>query len=462
LYQQNRKKTKEMKISKSTIKMMILAGALVAVLPACKKKGCTDTAATNYDSEAKKDDGSCVFPADETFYTEVVVGGTTYRQVSGNITANATMTAAHNWLLSGGVFVNNGVTLTIEAGTTVHTANDGTVPFLSIAQGGKIDACGTATSPIVFTPVADAPTPGSWGGIILNGYAPINTGTTAEGEGGTGIYGGDNPADNSGTLCYVRVEYAGKLLSTDNELNGFSFNGCGSGTTLHHLQAYMGADDGFEFFGGTASLKYAISTGNQDDSFDWTHGWSGNGQFWVANQGTGGGDRGIEADNNGDDNAANPYSNPSLSNITLVGVNDGDDSNQGLKLREGTKGKLMNVVVTGFPKRGCQVEHDVTISNMDAGSLTFMNSIIDNVSPFKFTKSDESDATGVNNFADAANNNATATDGSLVGFLSGYVGTTATGAANPQSALGAWFDAANYVGAVQAGSDWTAGWTKAL
>lgn len=439
-----------------------MAGALMAVVPACKK-GCTDPTANNYDENAKKDDkkNPCTYDVTDEWYTIVTVGGVDYNQLNSNITADRTMTADANWMLSGGVFVNSGATLTIEAGTTVYASNDGTTPFLSIAQGGNINACGTATEPIVFTPVADAPTPGSWGGIILNGYAPINTGLTAEGEGGTGTYGGTDAADNSGTMCYVRVEYAGKILGTDNELNGFSFNGCGSGTTLHHLQAYKGSDDGFEFFGGTVSLKYAVSSGNQDDSFDWTHGWSGNGQFWVVNQDAGGGDRGIEADNNGDNNEASPYSNPSISNVTLIGAEDGDGANQGLKLREGTKGNFMNFVVTGFPKRGCQVEHDVTIANMDAGSITFMNSIIDNVSPFKFTMSDETDAVGVANFADAENNNATATDGSLVGFLSGYVGTTATGAANPTS-LGTWFDAATYVGAVQSGSDWTAGWTKAL
>lgn len=449
-----------MKSKMSTVKMMLIAGALVAIVPACKKKGCTDPKANNYKSEAKKDDGSCTYDA-TAWYTEVTVGGTTYKQLSGNITEDHTLTAGDNWLLSGGVFVTSGATLTIEAGTTVKAADDGTTPFLSIAQGGKINACGTASSPIVFTPVADSPAPGAWGGIILNGYAPINTGLTAQGEGGTGTYGGSDPADNSGMMCYVRVEYAGKILGTDNELNGFSFNGCGSGTTLHHLQAYKGSDDGFEFFGGTVSLKYAISSGNQDDSFDWTHGWSGNGQFWVANQDAGGGDRGIEADNNGDNNEANPYSDPKIANVTLIGAEDGDGSNQGLKLREGTKGNFMNFLVTGFPKRGCQVEHDVTLNNMDGGSLTFKNSIIDNISPFKFTTSLEADATGINTFADAANNNATATDGSLVGFLSGYVGTTATGAGNP-TAWGSWFESATYVGAVSAGSDWTTGWTKAL
>ncbi len=442
---------------KTTIKTLLFAGAIALLATSCKK-GCMDSTATNYNPDAKKEDkkNPCLFDS-----TVVVINGVTYNKIFGTIKTNTTFKATENYLLSGGVFVEDGVTLTIEAGTTINTADDGTTPFLSIKRGGKLMACGTSSSPIVFTPIKSSPNPGEWGGIILNGKAPINVGAEATGEGGTGLYGGSDPTDNSGKLCYVRVEYAGKLLSTDNELNGFSFNGVGSGTELEYLQAYKGADDGFEFFGGTASLKYAVSTGNEDDSFDWTQGWTGNGQFWVAQQGSNGGDRGIEGDNLEDNNTVTPYSNPTLSNITLVGLNDGDDLNQALKLREGTKGSLYNVVATGFPKRGCQVEHNQSITNMNNGELTFQNSIIDNVSPFKFTSSAGNDTTVTNMFDQAVNNNQAASDGSLASFLNGYIGTSSTGAFNT-SGLSSWFTSANYIGAVQSGSDWTANWTKAL
>ena len=451
-----------MKLRKSTIGLMIMAGTLTAATTSCKK-GCTDPSATNYDADAKKDDKNdpCVYDTTASWYTVETINGVNYNKIVGTITGEQTITAADKWLLSGGVFVAEGATLTIEAGTTVNAADDGTTPFLSVLRGGKIMACGTATSPIVFTPVKDSPLPGEWGGIIINGRAPINVGLEADGEGGTGKYGGTDAADNSGSLCYVRVEYAGKILGTDNELNGFSFNGVGSGTTLEYLQAYRGSDDGFEFFGGTVSLKYAVSTGNHDDSFDWTHGWSGNGQFWVVEQASDGGDRGIEGDNLGDNNTATPYSNPTISNITLVGKDDGDASNQGLKLREGMKGNFYNVIVTGFPKRGCQVEHDVTITNMNDGDLTFQNSIIDNVSPFKFTSSAGNDTTVTNMFDQATNNNQVASDGSLVGFLNGFVGTSSTGAFNT-SGLDSWFTSANFIGAVQSSSNWTSNWTKSL
>ncbi|MFK8044033.1 MAG: hypothetical protein AB8B72_00960, partial [Crocinitomicaceae bacterium] len=140
---------------------------------------------------------------------------------------------------------------------------------------------------------------------------------------------------------------------------------------------------------------------------------------------------------------------------------DGDASNQGLKLREGMKGNFYNFIVTGFPKRGCQVEHNITISNMANSELNFKNSIIDNVSPFKFTSSAGNDTTVTNMFTMPAYNNQTATDGSLVTFLNGYIGTSSTGGFST-SELGSWFTAVNYIGAVEAGSDWTADWTIEL
>lgn len=442
---------------------ILLFASAALVITSCRKKGCTDPNASNYSADAKKDDGTCTYDPTTTWYSEVTYNGDTYKQITGTISSDQTLDAASNWLLSGGVFVDNGATLTIEEGTTVYAADDGTVPFLAVNQGGMINACGTASSPIVFTPVKANPAPGDWGGIILNGYAPINTGATAEGEGGTGIYGGTNSNDNSGTMCYVRVEYAGKILGTDNELNGFSFNGVGSGTTLHHLQAHLGSDDGFEFFGGTASLSYAVSTGNQDDSFDFTHGWSGNGQFWVVQQGSTGGDRGLEGDNNGSDNTASPMTNPTISNITFVGFDDGDAANQGMKLREGMMANIYNAVVTGFPKRGVQVEHDVTITNLENGNLNVYNSIVDNVDPFVYTSSAGTDTSSflTNTFDNAGYNNQTASDGSLIGFLSGYVGTSSTGAFDPTT-LGAWFESASFIGAVESSNDWTSGWTVGL
>ena len=318
-----------------------------------------------------------VEPNTQTYViTDVNINGENYKKLEGIINENLSLDLNEKWLLSGGVFVDENAKLTINEGGTVYADTEVTT-FLSIKQGGKVSIQGESTNPIVFTPLTDNPTYGDWGGIIVNGYATINTGFNAEGEGGTGIYGGDNDGDDSGILRYVRVEYAGKVLGTDNELNGFSFNGVGDGTIIEYIQAYKGSDDGIEFFGGTVNVRYAVSTHNQDDSFDWTHGWRGKGQYWLVQQGPDGGDRGIEADNNGDDNLLEPYSNPTLSNLTLIGVDDGDGLNTGMRLREGIKGKIFNTYVTGFPKYGIRVSDEVTLQNVANGELFVANSLVE-------------------------------------------------------------------------------------
>jgi len=331
--------------------------------------------------------------------------GITYKKVSGTIDENFTFTNNENWMLSGGVFVSNGSTLTIDAGTEI-VADETTTAFLSIQQGGKIDAVGTSSNPIVFTALSEQS--GSWGGIIINGYADINTGVSAEGEGGTGTYGGNDDSDNSGKIKYVRVEYGGKILGTDNELNGFSFNGVGNGTTVEYIEAYMGSDDGIEFFGGTVDVRYAVSKGNQDDSFDWTHGWRGTGEYWYAEQISSGGDRGIEADNNSDDNTATPYSNPTLNHVTLIGYDDGDGNNTGIRLREGTKGTLSNVKVYNFPKNGIRVSDQITLDNVTNGELTATNlNVYNNGTDFKDCAAFES-------------NNVRTSDGSGTDWMNGW------------------------------------------
>ncbi|MFK7907059.1 MAG: hypothetical protein AB8B69_18130 [Chitinophagales bacterium] len=390
---------------------------------------------------------------------EETIGGTAFNKVTGSLTGNYTMTADKSWLISGGIFVDAGATLSIEAGTTIYAADDGATAFLAVQRGGKIMAEGTSTAPIVLTSIKSLDGiagPGDWGGVIINGYATTNIGEGV-GEGGTGTYGCDgsncNDADNSGVIRYVRVEYAGKILGTDNELNGFSFNGVGNGTTVEYIQAFSGSDDGIEFFGGTVNVKYAVSSGNEDDSFDWTFGWSGNGQFWVAHQFGVAGDRGLEADNNGDDNTASPYSNPTLSNITLVGFDDGDGSNTGMRLREGTKGKIYNAIVTGFPGNGIRVSNSddddastVTTDNMNNGELVVANSVsAGNDTAWKD--------------CDVFENDATNTTLAGMGGLNGYVGTIGENAKDPGT-LGVWFSPASFIGAVRSTEDWTAGWTK--
>ena len=397
---------------------------------------------------------SCKKEDDET--TPSNPGGD--KVIVGQITADETWTSNNTYILTGGVHVLDGVTLTIEAGTKIiSNVNEPSVAYLLFERGSKIMAEGSKDAPIVFTSGEETPGRGDWGGIIICGKAPINNGTEAVAEVGDVMYGGSVSADNSGVLRYVRVEYTGNAINSEKEHNGFTFNGVGSGTTVEYLQAYMGNDDGYEFFGGTVNAKYLVSTGSKDDSFDWTFGWRGNGQFWLAQQANDIGDRGIEADNNGSDNSASPYSEPTLSNVVLLGADDGDGENQGMKLREGTKGKFYNVVVQGFPKRGIQVEHDVTLDNMEAGDLMVKSTINANTAtPWKYTDSNGDDFLPTSPFEnDATNANTTSP------LTSGYIGISSSNATDPTT-LGSWFSAGNYIGAVEASNDWTAGWTRSL
>tara|TARA_R110002050_G_scaffold244268_1_gene380854 strand:+ start:11091 stop:12365 length:1275 start_codon:yes stop_codon:yes gene_type:complete len=422
---------------KFTQTLGLIALAATATFTSCKKDSTTNPSGITKEYVIK----------------DVTVNGTTYTQVQGTINENYTFTASKNWLLSGGVFVKDGSTLTIEAGTQIKAADDGATAFLAIAQGGKINAVGTAAKPIVFSTVKANPAPGDWGGIIINGRATINVaGGSAQGEGGTGTYGGQDDADNSGTLSYIVVKYAGRILGTDNELNGFSFNGVGSGTSASYLQAFRGADDGFEFFGGTVNVRYLVSTGNHDDSFDWTQGWRGNGQFMVAVQHTDKGDRCIEADNNADDNAATPFSEPTLSNLTLISVDDGDQRNTGMRLRAGTKAHIYNAITVNSLKAGVRVTDQTpstqTADNMADGSLSVKSTISVSVG----TAWD-----GCDKFMNDATNSVTD-----VSFLNGYVGTYSGTETTDPSTLGTWFNSANYMGAVTTADNWVEGWTSTL
>jgi hypothetical protein len=439
--------------------IFITTVAIAVSVTSCRKKGCTDVDADNYNPEATKDDGSCTFDLVD-WYTDVVIGSTTYHQLSDTINESVTLTAGENWLLFGAVYIPDGIVLTIEPGTTVHAmTNEGT--YLSILQGGMIEACGTAAEPIVFTSVSINPSYGDWVGIILNGRAIRNGGTIATGVGGTGEYGGTNNSDNSGSLCYVRVEYAGELLGTGNELGALTFNTCGEATTLHHLQVFKSLGDGIKFNGGNVNLKYAVSSGSGDDAFAWSEGWVGNAQFWVCEQSTVIGDMALDGKNNVLNPAMAPFSNPILSNITFVGTDDGDEANQGILLSDGTKCDIYNMVLTGFSQRGIQLDGDSCISSMTAAELTIQHSIIDNYYPFKYTASSGNDTVTVLMMDDEDYFNQIASDGSLTGFLSGFIGVDATVGFDP-FVIGGWFTSVSYVGAVDPANDWTSGWTADL
>ncbi|HET6564175.1 MAG TPA: hypothetical protein VFG52_02080, partial [Xanthomonadales bacterium] len=278
--------------------------------------------------------------------------------LSGTYTQDITLTNNTIWVLSGGVFIgnkdatNNSNTLTIEAGTRV--IGSGGIDLLVVSRGSKIIAEGQPHAPIVFSgpkSVGEGASSGDWGGLVINGFAPINTCSTppctAVGEGNSGTYGGDNPNDNSGVLRYVRVQYAGILFTDTDELNGIALQGVGNGTVIDYVQVHRNADDGIEFFGGTVNAKHLILTDIQDDSIDWTQGYSGNIQYAIVKQISDPAvetDRGMELDNLEQDNDASPRAQPRIANVTLLGKS----GELGINPRRGTGGNFTNMIVSGF------------------------------------------------------------------------------------------------------------------
>ncbi len=301
--------------------------------------------------------------------------------ISTNITANRTLYSDTTYTISGFIQVTNGATLTIEPGTTILGDFDIVGSSLFITRGARIQAIGTAAQPIVFTSerAAGLRQAGDWGGLIVIGNGIINRAAPVILEGtGTGASnpsqeysGGNNNADNSGTLKYVRVEFAGYATATDAELNSFTFAAVGSGTTLEYLEALYGLDDSFEFFGGAVDGKYLVSYEAGDDHFDMSEGYQGRLQFLIAYQSSkpvvrpGAGNasadpQGIENDGcNGTGcttgQNSTPYTTPVVANFTLVGPGAGTDIDAtnggfGAILRRGTGGYYVNGVLARWPK----------------------------------------------------------------------------------------------------------------
>ena len=417
--------------------LSIMSWALVASMGMFSLASCSDD-----DDDDKKDGG------DGNDSEIVVEEGAT---LNGEVAEGQTWVLSENghFKLSGGFSVRDGGKLVIKPGVTITAVKDDDPDYILICQGGQIDAQGTATNPIVMT--SEDQTSGGWGGIHICGYAHSNRGEGTLSEIGNAPYGGDNDADNSGILRYIRLEYTGFALDPEHEANGVSFYGVGSGTTVEYLQSYKGADDGFEFFGGSVNAKYLVVVDNEDDSFDWTEGWNGKAQFLVATQaGTSGaadqGDCLIEADNNGDNEIAEPISHPTLANLTLIG-NNSTEGTRGIRLRAGTYVNLYNAIVVGKPN--CLTTETEGTEN----SLVDGDSHLQYITLASDIRCDESIYSSAL-FMAADNHNAINTDFS---FTDGYIGTIEGGV---DLSSDSFFTATDYQGAVSADDDWTEGWTR--
>lgn len=410
----------------------------------------------------------------EQFTTEQTNGMTV---ISGSTEENYTLNANTKYLLRGFVYVKEGATLTIEPGTVIM-GEKSTKGTLIVERGAKIMAQGTATKPIVFTSAQPAGTraAGDWGGIIILGNAPVNLGAGARIEGGVDReYGGSDAADNSGTLQYVRIEYPGIAFQPDNEINGLTLGGVGSGTTIDYVQVSFSGDDSFEWFGGTVNAKHLIAYKTVDDMFDTDNGYSGKLQFLVGisdpNVADASGSNGFESDNDSQGSAATPITAPTYSNVTLfgpLGTNPAAQVNanfkRGLHIRRNNKTKLYNSIVLGWPT-GLLLDGAPTQANATAGEMLIKNTVIAGIPTGKALTVESNSTYDVASwFNAAANGNAVVSDGSTLNIGSAYNAApsftkASTNVAAGFTGLDSFFTNVNYIGAF-GDTDWTAGWAN--
>jgi hypothetical protein len=435
---------------------------------------------------------------------------------AGTHTVSETWTANNIYQLEGVVQFASGAVLTIEPGTRIEGVGlqtTGAVSALQIGRDATIQAIGTPLQPIVFTCAGVEPKPkGCWGGVWIAGNARVNEGDVSLGvspangarsAGGCNqrageatnpqvLFGGCNDDDNSGTLRYAVIEYAGWTFAPNVELNGLTLGAVGRGTTLDHIQVHAGQDDAVELFGGSVNIKYLYLTANSDDNFDISFGWSGSAQFIVMAQDPNDGDKGVEADNT--ETTATygntPRTNGQIWNVTFLGASTGagtNASNDAIHVRRGTGPFISNWLVANA-RFGMDLDDAATCSGINAaGGLNVRNSLFaavanlgnDDADPSPcgpYTSATELEEAIIN---DAANGNSvsasTASDlmispmDRLLPDFRPKAGQ-ATGGATPPS--NGFFDVtATYVGAVAPAnstrgnipwySGWTRGWTNA-
>lgn len=297
-----------MKRAKTTVKTLMIATlalGLATGMSSCKKEGCTDSSAENYDADAKKDDGSCI---------------SNEKYITGKITKDTKWTADKMYFLSGKVVVDGGATLTIEPGTIIKgkQGQESAASALVVARGSKIMAEGTSDKPIIFTSELDNIGIGQkvgtkltktqnelWGGVVILGNAPVSvqngdTEGNIEGinpEDGFGKYGGSDAADNSGILSYVSIRHGGISIGEGNELNALTLGGVGTGTKISNVEVYATLDDGIECFGGTVNITNALVFYQGDDGIDLDQNYSGTISNFAVIHGDGiATDKGLEID----------------------------------------------------------------------------------------------------------------------------------------------------------------------
>jgi Secretion system C-terminal sorting domain len=355
--------------------------------------------------------------------------------VPTTISTNTTWTRNNIYLLTDRTYVTAGATLTIEPGTIIKGTGLGT---LVIEQGARLVADGSPTQPIVFTSnqPANSRNTGDWGGIVLLGRAPINQPGTPVIEGIPGrTFGGTNAADDSGILRYVRIEYCGIAITPNNEINGLTMGGVGSGTIIDYVQVYACGDDSFEWFGGTVNAKHLISIGAVDDDFDTDFGYTGKVQYALAVRNSSvddqSGSTAFESDNDAGGSSLIPITAPVFSNVTalLQNVPATTRFTRAMHLRRNTSISIFNSVVTGWPQ-GLTLDGSGAQANATNGTLVLKNNVIAGIAnPYTQQSGGTYNVQGF--WEAAANNNQTLTTAAALGLnADNYNTTNANGTAN--------------------------------
>ncbi|HXI11516.1 MAG TPA: hypothetical protein VNM92_02585 [Thermoanaerobaculia bacterium] len=305
--------------------------------------------------------------------------------VSGTITSSTTWTASKRYVLSDFVGVAEPAVLTIEPGTVIYGGD--TKATLFVLRGAKIIADGTLRRPIIFTSPqrVGSRAQRDWGSLVLLGRAPINeTGGQGILEGLAGqsqySFGGTNAADSSGVLRYVRLEFGGFPIVTDQEINGLTLAAVGNGTVIDYIEVLHNKDDAFEFFGGTVNAKHLLAVAYADDGLDFDLGYQGTIQYVAlikrAANDENDGNIVSESDGHPQNFTLTPLTNPRVYNVTGYGTGSTTLGNYGNVLRRGTAGKFFNLIVTGSKNAPVTIRDDATFNNTTSGELNITNSIL--------------------------------------------------------------------------------------
>lgn len=425
--------------------------------------------------------------------------------LEGRITANRLLKAEYTYKLRGLVYVTNGAILTIEPGTKI-VGEAGKNGGLIITRSSKIIADGTADKPIVFTSGSTSPQRGDWAGLVILGNAPTNAsfnGVQGVGEiegginnsDGLGLYGtpsaqAQNPADNSGILRYVRIEYAGYAFLPDKEINGLTLAGVGNQTVIDYVQVSHANDDAFEWFGGTVNCKHLISFRTLDDDFDTDNGYSGKVQFGIVLRDSAIADisksAAFESDNDANGSTLTPQTSPVFSNMTVVGprVTSASVGNSlylgAAQIRRNSSLSIFNSIITGWPQgliidasKGVPTDLNITSASP---SLFVQNNIIAGCAQPVVYSASSTAATGATNasilawFRTAGFSNSILNSTEEVGLTAAFnyaapdfspsASSPAVNGATYTNAKLAGMQHVSYKGACAPGDTWFKGWTK--